>query len=154
MQSVDAGEGQDHVHIAFYDRYAHLVYAYICRKVPCKEDAEDVARAITFLHHVNGQGKSSFETLPIESQRTTQMQVITNVRQRLLALDREQVRDSHMPQLALVAQKTPPGSPGSTTMSMVGMPTLRKRGSWQNRIGLLVAVAMLLLLVTSSVFVF
>ena len=112
------------------------------------------ARAITFLHHVNGQGKSSFETLPIESQRTTQMQVITNVRQRLLTLDREQVRDSHMPQLALVAQKTPPGIPGSTKMSMAGTPAFRKRRSWQNRIGLLVAVAMLLLLVTSSVFVF
>jgi lipoprotein-anchoring transpeptidase ErfK/SrfK len=112
------------------------------------------AMAITFLHHVNGQGKSSFETLPIESQRTTETQVVANVRQRLLMLEKEQLRGSHMPQLALVVQKTQPGSPGSTTMSTAGMPAFRKRRNWQNRIGLLVAVAMLLLLVTSSVFVF
>lgn len=112
------------------------------------------AVAITFLHHVTGQGKSSFDTLLIESQRTAQEQVIATVRQRLLALEREQVRDSHMPQLSLVAQKTSPGSPGSTTMSTAATPAFRKRRSWQNRIGLLVAVAMLLLVVASSVFVF
>src|ERR1700730_11052111 len=112
------------------------------------------AMAITFLHHVNGQGKSGFETLPIESQRTTQTQVIANVRERLLALEREPVRSIHLPQLALVAEKTPPGSPGSTTMSTAGMPALRKSRSWRDCTGLLVAVAMLLLLVASSVFVF
>ena len=42
MQTVDSGQGQNHVDIAFYDRYAQLVYAYIYRKVSCKEDAEDV----------------------------------------------------------------------------------------------------------------
>jgi RNA polymerase sigma factor (sigma-70 family) len=42
MQTVDADEGQNSVDIAFYDRYAHIVYAYICRKVSCREDAEDV----------------------------------------------------------------------------------------------------------------
>ena len=112
------------------------------------------APAIAFLHQATGQGKASFDTIAMETQSMEEAQVIANVRQRLLALEREEGRDSHAPHLSLVAQKTSSGSQGNTTRSTPGIYPLQERRNWQNRLSLLVAVAILLLLVASSVFVF
>ncbi len=109
------------------------------------------AAIITFLHHINGQSEADFVTVTIEAQATEQARVIANVRQRLLTLEPEQ---APVPQLYLVAQETSAGSINSTTMSTPDKPLFRKRRSWQQRIGLFIAVALLLLLVGSSAFMF
>lgn len=61
MQTVDSNEMQNHVDIAFYDRYAQLVYAYICRKVSCKEDAEDVMTEV-FVAAMKNPQLAEFDT--------------------------------------------------------------------------------------------
>jgi RNA polymerase sigma-70 factor (ECF subfamily) len=61
MQKVDAGEGQNHIDIAFYERYAHLVYAYVRRKVSSQEDAEDVMTEV-FVAATKNPHLAGFDT--------------------------------------------------------------------------------------------
>ena len=55
------------------------------------------APAIAFLHQATGQGKASFDTIAMETQSMEEAQVIANVRQRLLALEREEGRGKRSP---------------------------------------------------------
>ena len=113
MQHIDVNEAHNSVDIAFYDRFAPLIYTYVYRQVSCQEDAEDIMTEVFVAAMKNQQlAELDQEQQVAWLQRVARNKVVDRYRHKtrltLLPLDQamDMLDDQLTPEQHAVQQET------------------------------------------------